>query len=264
MGPRTNRDILTGGKKYQQKQAKKYGVDEVVFDRESRQEYLTGFHKRKLERKKKAQEYHKEQERLAKISERKQLREERQRTFEEQLKQVKEADAFAIDSDKEEDQDEDNKKPNKELEVPAENQDDGVWTGFEEQNNEENESSDENEPIKGILLRKTVYKIDDPETLGDAIVDDETTVTVETLENPRDAFLAQTSLDAIAKANNVNLKELEKILEKLIDRAKNYAVVCGVAKPKTKKKKFRYLTKSERQANNTKARLSKMKSRNRD
>lgn len=68
---RTNREILTGGKKYAQKQAKKYGVDEVVFDKDSRQEYLTGFHKRKLQRQKKAQDYNKEQDRLARIEERK-------------------------------------------------------------------------------------------------------------------------------------------------------------------------------------------------
>lgn len=258
MGPKTNREILTGGKRYHQKQVKKYGVDEVVFDRESRQEYLTGFHKRKLERKKKAQEYHKEQDRLAKISERKQLREERQRTFEEQLKQINEVKSFAVDSD---DEDSDKKKV---ADSPEEKIESSEWTGFGEPSNEESSSSDDETAVRGILLRKTVYKIEDPETLGDAIVDDETTVTVETLENPRDAYLAQTSLDAIAKANNVNLNKLDEILEKLITRAKNYAVVCGVSKPKTKKKKFRYLTKSERQANNTKARLSKMKSRKRD
>lgn len=256
MGPRTNREILTGGKKYQQKQAKKFGVDEVVFDRASRQEYLTGFHKRKLERKKKAQEYHKEQERLAKISERKQLRDERQRTFEEQLKQVNEAKSLNIDSD----QDDENEDKKEDIGADSVTKE---WSGFGE-DNEESSSSDDDTPVKGILLRKTVYKIEDPETLGDAVVDDETTVTVETLENPRDAYIAQTSLDAIAKANNVNLNKLEEILEKLITRAKNYAVVCGVSKPKTKKKKFRYLTKSERQANNKKAKLSKLKSRKRD
>lgn len=259
MGPRTNREILTGGKKYHQKQVKKFGVDEVVFDRESRQEYLTGFHKRKLERKKKAQEYNKEQDRLAKISERKQLRDERQKTFEEQLKQVNEVKSFIVDSDLEDDDDE--KKASKKSE---EKNEDSEWAGFGDHSQDASESSDEDTPVKGILLRKTVYKIDDPETMGDAIVDDETTVTVETLENPRDAFLAETSLDAIAKANNVNLNKLEEILEKLITRAKNYAVVCGVSKPKTKKKKFRYLTKSERYANNTKARLNKAKSRKRE
>jgi len=37
MGPRQNREILTGGKKYAQKKARKHGVEEVVFDKSSRE-----------------------------------------------------------------------------------------------------------------------------------------------------------------------------------------------------------------------------------
>ncbi|KAF5208702.1 putative ribosomal RNA-processing protein [Clavispora lusitaniae] len=253
MGPRTNREILTGGKKYQQKQAKKFGVDEVVFDKESRQEYLTGFHKRKLERKKKAQQYYKEQERLAKIAERKETREEQQRTFEEQLKQLKEAKDLSIGFEEE-----------KDGSGASEEVENDEWTGFDDEKSNESETSEDDAPVKGILQKKQVYKIDDPESLGDAVVDDETTVTVETLENPHALSLTQTTLEAVARANNVNLNKSEEILEKSITRANKYAVVCGVAKPKAKKKKFRYLTKSERHANNVKAKMSKLKSRKRD
>lgn len=256
MGPRTNREILTGGKKYHQKQAKKYGVDEVVFDKDSRKEYLTGFHKRKLERKKKAQEFHKEQERLAKIEERKEAKDERQRTFEEQFKQLQESKKMFVDGD---------------VEAIKPTQSDEEWDGFDEKAQENASVSDDNEDddqdLKGILLKKQVYKIDDPHALGDAVVDEETTVFVESLENPYTASLAERSLQAAAKANNVSLEKLDEILEKSINRAKKYAVVCGVTKPKPKpqkKKKFRYLTKSERHANNAKAKLSKMKSRKRD
>lgn len=243
MAVRSNREILTGGKKYLQKQAKKYGVDEVVFDKASREEYLTGFHKRKVERQKKAIEYNKEQDRLAKIEERKLVRDERQREFEQQLKQLKESKTMLLNSEDEKESDEE-------------------WEGFVEGD----EESDDDSQVKGILQRKQVYKIDNPEALGDAVVDEETTVTVETLENPYSATIAQTSLEAMAKANNVDLNKSEEILEKAITRAKNYAVVCGVSKPKpkTKKKKFRYLTKSERQVNNRKAKLSKLKSRKKE
>lgn len=260
MAPRTNREILTGGKKYHQRQSKKYGVEEVVFDKEKRQEYLTGFHKRKLERKKKAQEYHKEQERLAKIEERKQTREERQRNFEEQLSQIQAAKGLSA-------------QINGAGKGSEENIDENEWSGFGDNNEEENDQSDnldssDNElKLKGILLRKQVYKVEDPHVLGDAVVDEETTVVVESLENPYTASLAQRSLEAAAKANNVRLEKLEEILEKSITRAKKYAIVCGVSKPKPtpqKKKKFRYLTKSERHANNAKAKLSKLKSRKRD
>lgn len=253
MAPRTNREILTGGSKYKQKQSKKYGVDEVVFDRDSRKEYLTGFHKRKLERKKKAQEFYKEQERLAKIEDRKAQRDAKEQEFQDQIKQLQEAKSIGLTKeDLQEDED------NNEEE----------WAGFNNQEDSESdsESDDEFKP-KGILARKQVYKIDDPNTLGDAVVDEETTVVVETLENPYTAAVQNRSLEAVAKANNVQLDKSEEVLEKSILRAKKYAVVCGVSKPKAtpqKKKKFRYLTKTERQANNAKARLSKMKSRKRD
>lgn len=249
MAGRTNREILTGGKKYQQKQAKKYGVDEVVFNKDSRQEYLTGFHKRKVERKKKAQEFYKEQERLAKIEERKQVRDERQRNFEEQLRQLDSSKSIEVG-----------------LDLDLEENLDEEWSGFDDANGESS-ATEEEAGLKSILLSKHVYKIEDPAALGDAVVDEETTVTVETLDNPYTAALANRSLEAVARANNVSLEKLEEVLEKSILRAKKYAVVCGVSKPKPKpqkKKKFRYLTKSERQANNTKARLSKMKSRKRD
>lgn len=259
MAPRTNREILTGGKRYHQRQSKKYGVDEVVFDKDSRQEYLTGFHKRKLERKKKAQQFHKEQERLAKIEERKQTRDEKQRNFEEQLSQF--AAAKGLDAQVNEDSEGKNDRGNED-----------EWTGFggdDEEKDGQNEKLDssDDENLKGILLRKHVFKIEDPQVLGDAVVDDETTVVVESLENPYNASLAQRSLEAAAKANNVHLEKLDEILENSITRAKKYAIVCGVSKPKPtpqKKKKFRYLTKSERHANNAKAKLSKLKSRKRD
>lgn len=249
MAVRSNREILTGGNKYKQKQAKKFGVAEVVFDKDSRQDYLTGFHKRKVERQKKAQKFHEEQNRKFKIEERKQLREEKQREFETQLEQLKEARKLDIgalqDEDEEEEQDEE-------------------WNGFQEDSNKSDADSDADEPLKGILQRKEVYKIDNPEALGDAVVDDETTVTIEELENPYMANVGHSGLELLAQKNNVDLKRSDEVLEKSIKRAKNYAVVCGVSKPKPKKKKFRYLTKTERRENNRKAKAGKMKSKNRD
>ena len=71
---------------------------------------------------------------------------------------------------------------------------------------------------------------------------------VESLDNPNTVDTEE-KLQQLAKLNNVNLDKSDQILEKSIERAKNYAVICGVAKPnpiKQKKKKFRYLTKAER------------------
>lgn len=265
MAGRSNREILTGGKKYQQKQSKKFGVEEVVFDPKNREEYLTGFHKRKVERQKKAQVYNKEQDRLAKIEERKKAREERQRDFEEQIKNLNETKNFLIDNEMEESSRKSAKKKLNSTENGSTengNTENGTWEGFSE-----DEEDSDSEPVRGILQRKQVYRIDNPEALGDAVVDEETTVTVEALENPYAAKFEQTGLEAMAKANFVDLKKSDEVLEKAISRAKNYAVVCGVSKPKpkaVKKKKFRYLTKTERQQNNRKIKLSKMKSRSKE
>ncbi|KAF3992859.1 hypothetical protein FT663_00769 [Candidozyma haemuli var. vulneris] len=266
MVTKTNRDILTGGKKYQQKQAKKYGVEEVVFDKQAREEFLTGFHKRKVERQKKAQAYHKEQERKARIEERKQLREDEKNKFEEQLKQLRESrELLEPVLDKEEVE----ATPNGKAEVNAKESDD-EWTGFEEDNKEEvaedavEEGEEDEEPVKGILSRKQVFKADNKNYLGDAVVDKETEVTIESLDNPYTTAITNRSIEALAKANNVNLDKSDEVLEGSIKRAKDYAKLCGVEKPKPKqqkKKKFRYLTKAERKDNNMRQKISKLKSR---
>lgn len=49
-------------------------VESIEFDDAARHEFLTGFHKRKQQRIKHAQETAKEKDRLAKIEERKQVR----------------------------------------------------------------------------------------------------------------------------------------------------------------------------------------------
>ncbi|EMG45602.1 hypothetical protein G210_4207 [Candida maltosa Xu316] len=243
-----NRDILTGGKKYIQQKAKKHLVEEVVFDKESRKEYLTGFHKRKLQRQKKAQEYHKEQERLNRIEERKQLRDERKRDLENQMEQFQKTakEIAAINNDLQ-------------PEVESESGSDNEWTGFGEGEEEDGEEKEENgdKPIKGILHHTEVYKQDpNISNNGGVIIDDETTVTIESLDNPHEVDIKE-----IAQKNNVNLDKSEQILEKSIQRAKNYAVLCGVSKPEPKKKKkFRYLTKGERKENVRKER-TKAKSR---
>jgi ribosomal RNA-processing protein 17 len=246
---RTNREILTGGKKYAQKQAKKHRVDEVVFDKDARVEYLTGFHKRKIERQKKAQVYNKEQERLAKIEERKKLKDEKKRDMEKLLKRfnetVKDILEFAGGLDDEE-------------------SDADTWDGIQDDGAAAAGGASDQPARKGILQHQEVYKLEDALVLEDSpvIIDDETTVTVELLDNPA-VVSAQANLKAFTRANNVDLAQSEKVLEDSVKRAKNYAVVCGVAKPgkddKKKKKKFRYLTKAERRANTRKERSKSSK-----
>lgn len=248
MAAKSNREILTGGKKYVTKQAKKFGVNEVVFDKDLRKEYLTGFHKRKLQRKKKAQEFIKEQERLARVQERKQLREERKKDLENQLESFNETVQKITNYSDDDDDD---------------------WLGFTDKKKQKSQQESEETPAKGILNHTEVYHKDENVPVGEAIIEDETEVVVESLENPRLQSVREANLEAIARSNNVDLAKSEEVLEKSIKRAKDYAVVCGVApsvkdKIKTKKKKFRYLTKTERRENNRKVKLSKLKSRKRD
>ncbi|KAG5417468.1 hypothetical protein I9W82_005102 [Candida metapsilosis] len=248
---RHNRQILTAGKNYAEKQAKKHAVNEVTFDKESRQEYLTGFHKRKLQRQKKAQEYNKEQERLARIEERKQLRDERKRDLENQLREFNEkAKELAMingalaDEEEEEEEEEESDE----------------WTGFEGDGSEKNSNSNGKTPVslKGILHHKEVYE-PGSELNG---FGDETTVTIESIDKPLGHTDANgTNLEEIAKSNNVDLNKSQEVLQDSVERAKNYAVLCGVAKPskvekpKQKKKKFRYLSKAERRENTRKEKL---------
>ncbi|EGV60442.1 hypothetical protein PSN45_001798 [Yamadazyma tenuis] len=265
-GRRSNREILTGGKKYIQKQGKKFGVDEVVFDKDSRQDYLTGFHKRKVQRQKKAQVYIKEQERLARIEERKRIRDERKQDLQEQLTKfnetVKEITHYMESGDEEEDDSWDGFKDDLSVNKDSENgpEDSGV----------DDKGIAKAKPVpRGILRHEEVYKIEDPTSFAetDAVIDEDTTVTVESMDNPMMASIQQISLEAKAKANFVDLSKADEILDQSIKRAQNYAVITGAAKPshkdKVKRKKFRYLTKTERRDNNSKQKLKKLKSRKR-
>ncbi|KAK4230370.1 nucleolar protein 12-domain-containing protein [Podospora fimiseda] len=63
-------------------------VEEVTWDKAAREEYLTGFHKRKLARKKHAQEINEEKERQARIAMRKQIREGRRQAVEEHVQTI--------------------------------------------------------------------------------------------------------------------------------------------------------------------------------
>lgn len=223
MAPRSNRDILTQGKSYATKQAKKFGTDEVTFDKDSRLDFLTGFHKRKVQRQKKAQEFNKEQERLAKIEERKKTRDQRKKEAEEQLRKFKESMKDVgdyIGSDNDDDI----------IDQASSSDEAESWDGFTD--------GEEDGSVKPIL-KKT-----------EQIYEDETHVDIEPLE-PNDNF------EYLAKINNVKLEQSKKVLDESIERAKKYAKFLGMDEKPKKKKKFRYLTKAERRQNQRKADANK-------
>ncbi|KAI1391166.1 nucleolar protein 12-domain-containing protein [Hypoxylon trugodes] len=65
-----------------------HSLEEIKFDNDARSEYLTGFHKRKLQRAKNAQEQAVKRAREEKIEFRKQIREDRKREVEEHIQTV--------------------------------------------------------------------------------------------------------------------------------------------------------------------------------
>ncbi|KAL7797439.1 nucleolar protein 12 domain-containing protein [Trichoderma ceciliae] len=81
--PRPKKSVLPPPSK-----KRKYGVEQLSFDNDARQEYLTGFHKRKQLRIKQAQEEAAKKAREERIRTRKQLREERMRDVEEHVEHV--------------------------------------------------------------------------------------------------------------------------------------------------------------------------------
>ncbi|QLG72772.1 hypothetical protein HG535_0D04810 [Zygotorulaspora mrakii] len=216
MSLRTNRQILSRGKNYANKQLKKFGTDEVTFDKDQRLDYLTGFHKRKIQRQKKAQDFNKEQDRLAKIEQRKNIRAERRQQLDEKLRNFKEG--LDLDSDHDE----------QEVQV---GEDEEEWKGFDSDNGSETEK------VKPIL--KTLYS-------------DSTSVSVETLE-PNDNFeyLAEVNNVKLDKSREI----LDQSITRASKYAKFLGIKDAdeKTKQKQKKKKFRYLTKNERKANQYKA-----------
>ncbi|KAG7799894.1 hypothetical protein KL929_000810 [Ogataea haglerorum] len=231
---RPNREILTGGKKYAKKRKKANRVEEVVFDKDSRVQYLTGFHKRKLQRKKKAQEFNQEQERKARLEERQRIREERRQQVQRRLQELNEALKIQASDDEE----------SEETEQEGDEDKEEQWTGFDSQRSESEEESNTEVGKKGILKQK--YEVDD----ADAPVPGVSTVEVEAIENPNHIDLME-----LARKNHVNLQKAEEVLEQSIERAKKYARLVGAdEKPKKKKKKFRYLSKVERRIQKLKER----------
>ncbi|GKZ83610.1 hypothetical protein AnigIFM56816_008705 [Aspergillus niger] len=197
-------------------------VEEVTFDAADRQQFLTGFRKRKQQRIKHAQEIAEQKAREIKREERKRIREERtaefQRALEEhkqQLKRLKE----------EEDSDEDNSSSG------SEDEGDQEWEGFEE---------------PPAVDYEAEY-IDE---------DKYTTVTVEEMDPSREGLLRSVGNESDEEgeeqtetkpAPDTNSNPAgDKTKKKKTDN-----------KPKKKKKKFRYETKEERKLTRVKERAAK-------
>ncbi|GAB5586581.1 ergosterol biosynthesis protein [Umbelopsis nana] len=85
-----NTKLLSAGSKIyaKKRKQKQETVERIEFDFEARKEFLTGFHKRKLERKKKAREIAIERERVDRLQARAEAREERRRLADSNMAQM--------------------------------------------------------------------------------------------------------------------------------------------------------------------------------
>ncbi|ODV61400.1 uncharacterized protein ASCRUDRAFT_19628, partial [Ascoidea rubescens DSM 1968] len=137
------------------------------------------------------------------------------------------------------------------------------WNGFG--------SSDTPIITKPILKKRTVLQFkSNSKRLENTPANGETTVTIEPLNaNGLDSDTDNSlSFEEIAKANFVDLTRSNHILKKSVDRATTYAKFIESAQPdqfithepkKKNKKKFRYLSKSERKDNRRRISLKKAK-----
>ncbi|KAI1438247.1 nucleolar protein 12-domain-containing protein [Xylaria sp. CBS 124048] len=209
--PRPKKLLAPPSKKRKRQQ---HAIEEIKFDDAARAEYLTGFHKRKLQRTKQAQEQAAERARQEKIEARKQLREDRQREVDEHVQNVNNAlkqaaQAGYIDDEKEESEDD----------TAAE------WGGFQDA------------PAQPDLIDHEEEYIDE---------DRYTTVTVESVNVSKDGLTSSRpdEEESAGEEQDVNRNDQAQS-EKTSDKNRH-------ATQKKKKLKFRYENKLERQITNIK------------
>ncbi|KAI1261258.1 nucleolar protein 12-domain-containing protein [Xylariaceae sp. FL1019] len=191
-----------------------HSIEEIKFDPEARSEYLTGFHKRKVQRIKNAQDQAAKRAREEKLELRKQMREDRKREIEEHVSHVnsmlKEAQAAGYISDDD---------SGNEAEE---------WSGFNDTTSEA--------PARDDIIDHEEEYIDE---------DRYTTVTIESVSVSRDGLES-------SRPDDEEVGEEEK--QDGHDRVKEEhpQKKRGGQDDGKKKKKFRYETKHERQLTNLK------------
>ncbi|ROW09011.1 hypothetical protein VMCG_02687 [Cytospora schulzeri] len=208
--PRPKKSILPPAPKKRKASA----VEEITFDNTARQEYLTGFHKRKVQRQKHAQEEAVKRAREERIVFRKQIREERRKEVEDHVKTVesmlKESRVAGLGSDEEAESGDSDKSEDE-------------WDGLEDA-----------EPAPAL----------EPVDHEEEYIDEDlyTTVKIEAVSVDRDGLHNKAELEAADEEGE------EK------DRKKRQGAAGSAASskkgrnddPRKKKKKFRYESKLER------------------
>ncbi|KAK2602552.1 hypothetical protein N8I77_009070 [Diaporthe amygdali] len=222
--PRPKKPILPTHSK---KRKATHAVEEVTFDNSARQEYLTGFHKRKVQRQKHAQEEAAKRAREEKIEFRKQLREDRKKQVEEHVKNIeaimKGSQVAGLGSDQEG------------SENGGSDKDGDEWEGFDE-----------------APQAPALEAVDHEEEYIDE--DLYTTVKVEAVSVDRDGLHNKAELEAVHGDDDEDSTQEDKESKNAKDATTNEG---RKGLPKKKKKKFRYETKIVRQLADKKNRARK-------
>ncbi|KAI0446592.1 nucleolar protein 12-domain-containing protein [Xylaria telfairii] len=197
------------------KRKRQHAIEEIKFDDEARVEYLTGFHKRKLQRAKYAQDQAAEQARQEKVQTRRQIREDRKREIEEHVQSVNNALKQAAQAGYIEDED------------SGSSDDDTAeeWGGFQDK------------PSQPDVIDHEEEYIDE---------DRFTTVTVESVNVSKDGLTSSRpdeESETEEEEEDANKKAQEAQPEKNHSKERHST---------KKKQKFRYETKLERQITNIK------------
>ncbi|KAI3391696.1 hypothetical protein diail_6941 [Diaporthe ilicicola] len=213
--PRPKKSILPPSSK---KRKATHAVEEINFDNSARQEYLTGFHKRKVQRQKHAQEEAARRAREEKIEFRKQLREDRKKQVEEHVKNIeaimKGSRVAGLGSDQGDSETKDSEK------------DEDEWNGFDQ-----------------TAQAPALEAVDHEEYIDEDLY---TTVKVEAVSVDRDGLHNKMELEAVDEDDDDDKDGAENSTE---SKSAKDATSSDSRKglPKKKKKKFRYETKAVRQ-----------------
>ncbi|KAK9446427.1 nucleolar protein 12-domain-containing protein [Limtongia smithiae] len=237
---------------------------EVVFDREAREQYLTGFHKRNVERKEKAQERAKAFERQNRLDERRAMRDQKKAELQEKMELARQLYAQPDDAiSDEEDEDED--------EAWSEEDE---WTGIiTDTVSVPSADMSAPTPSSGILIQPGTKLVTTYNTTSDADAsgrqeDTTTTVTIEAyVDDPTTNTLLQHTPQHHEDhhhhhpSRHISADDTsDKVLHDSLVRAAFYADRVNKINhgrpvaPKKKQKAFRYLTPKERKANKLKER----------
>ncbi|KAK9460521.1 nucleolar protein 12-domain-containing protein [Lipomyces oligophaga] len=208
---------------------------EITFDSEARQEYLTGFHKRKVERREYAQAKAVEQERREKLEERRAIREQRKQELEEKMQFAQNLynDYSILDSEGDLSSNDD--------------QNEDEWTGIDDHSEKVEQSVT---PDINSILKKGKSVTQTFESDDEAGTDSKTTVVIEAYDS--------TAALEFKPRPPVPEPSTEEVLRNSLVKAGFYAqrvkkINNGIpVPPKQKKKKFKYLTSQERSLNRKK------------